>query len=261
MEEDFNRRYRRMFTASQLCLCTLIAFIGLAACAEGQNVTGTIQIKAKLTKRRVTPSVSVYQRGQAVGLGKDPAQDPLEFEQSRVVVYLEGPGPADVEPANPVKYKIEQLNRRFAPDLLVVPVGSTVSFPNMDPIFHNLFSLSKPKSFDLGSYDQGESRDVFFPKPGIVEVYCHLHPNMAATIVVTPNRWYAKPDRSGQYRIPDVPPGKYTVVAWHKSAGFFRKAIVVESGHDSTADFFIPINAPEEAGPAIADSSSIAGSR
>src|SRR5580658_7798508 len=261
MEEDFNRRYPRMFTAPQLCLCTLIAFIALAACAEGQNVTGTIEIKAKLTKRRVTPSVSIYQRGQAVDLGKDPAQDPLEFEQSRVVVYLEGPGPADSAPSNPAKFKIEQLNRRFAPDLLVVPVGSTVSFPNMDPIFHNLFSLSKPKSFDLGSYDQGESRDVFFPKPGIVEIYCHLHPNMAATIVVTPNRWYAKPDRTGQYQIPDVPPGKYTVVAWHKSAGFFRKTIVVEAGHDSTADFFIPIDAPEEAGSAIADSSSMAGGR
>jgi plastocyanin len=261
MEEGFNRHSRRMFRAPQLRLCTLIAFIALAGIAEAQNITGTIQIKAKLTKRRVTPSVSIYQRGQTVDLGKDPAQDPLEFEQSRVVVYLEGPGPAGVGPATPAKFKIAQLNRRFAPDLLVVPVGSTVSFPNMDPIFHNLFSLSKPKSFDLGSYDQGESRDVFFPKPGIVEIYCHLHPNMAATIVVTPNRWYAKPDRTGQYQIPDVPPGKYTVVAWHKSAGFFRKTIVVETGHDSTADFFIPINASEEAGPAIADSSSTAGSR
>jgi plastocyanin len=261
MEERFNRRYRRKFTAPLLRVCALFAIIALAASAQAQNITGTIQIKAKLTKRRVTPSVSIYQRGEAVDLGKDPAQDPLEFEQSRVVVYLEGPGPADSAPSNPAKFKIEQLNRRFAPDLLVVPVGSTVSFPNMDPIFHNLFSLSKPKSFDLGSYDQGESRDVFFPKPGIVEIYCHLHPNMAATIVVTPNRWYAKPDRTGQYQIPDVPPGKYTVVAWHKSAGFFRKEIVVESGHDSKVDFFIPINAPEEAGPAIADSSSTAGGK
>jgi Polysaccharide lyase family 4, domain II len=64
---------------------------------------------------------------------------------------------------------------------------------------------------------------------------------MAATVVVTPNRWYARPDRSGQFRIPNVPPGQYTIVAWHKSAGFFRKPIVVEKGHDSVADFFIPI--------------------
>ena len=80
-----------------------------------------------------------------------------------------------------------------------------------------------------------------FPRPGIVDIYCHLHPNMMATIVVAPNRWYARSDRSGQYRIPNVPAGQYTVVAWHKSAGFFRKSIVVENGHDSVADFFIPI--------------------
>ena len=109
----------------------------------------------------------------------------------------------------------------------------------MDPIFHNIFSLSKPKSFDLGSYDKGESRTVTFPKPGVVYVYCHLHPNMEATIVVTPNRWYAVRS-AGQYHIRGVPPGQYTVVAWHKAAGFFRKTIEVEAGHAS-ADFFIPI--------------------
>jgi hypothetical protein len=128
------------------------------------------------------------------------------------------------------------------PDLVVVPIGSAVSFPNLDPIFHNIYSLSKAKTFDLGSYDKGETRKVVFPKPGIVEIYCHLHPNMAATVVVTPNRWYAKPDAKGEYRIPDVPPGKYTVVAWHKAAGFFRKSIVIESGQNGVADFFIPID-------------------
>ncbi len=83
-----------------------------------------------------------------------------------------------------------------------------------------------------------------FPKAGIVDVYCHLHPNMEATIVITPNRWYARPDGStGQYRIADVPPGQYTVVAWHKYAGFFRKTITIEAGHDAVADFFIPLEA------------------
>jgi len=128
------------------------------------------------------------------------------------------------------------------PDMLVVPVGSTVSFPNMDPIFHNIYSLSKPKSFDLGSYDKGQTRRVTFPKPGIVDIYCHLHPNMQATVVVTPNRWFARPDRTGLYRIPDVPPGQYTLVAWHKAAGFFRKSITVENAHETTADFFIPLD-------------------
>jgi plastocyanin len=173
------------------------------------------------------------------------------------VIYLEGPSPAGIDSASPGPFNIQQLNRRFMPDLLVVPVGSTVSFPNMDPIFHNIFSLSKPKAFDLGSYDKGQTREVTFPKPGIVDVYCRLHPNMAATIVVTPNRWYAKSDRSGQFEIPNVPPGKYTVVAWHKAAGFFRKSIVVENGHDSVANFFIPIGDDSETSVPVTASAEI----
>jgi plastocyanin len=220
----------------------MLVLLGVFAAAAGaQNITGTILIKKRLTRRNVTPSVPVYQRGIPVKLGKDADDDPLAYERSRVVIYLEGPASPDAEVAN-MAPQVQQLDRRFAPDLVVVPVGSTVSFPNMDPIFHNIYSLSKPKEFDLGSYDKGETRKVQFPKPGIVDVYCHLHPNMTATIVVTPNRWYARSDRSGQFRIPDVPPGQYTIVAWHKSAGFFRKTIVVEAGQDSVADFFIPID-------------------
>jgi plastocyanin len=226
----------RVRERSLLCAIALIP-----ACAVAQDVTGTILIKKKLTRPSVTSSVSVYQRGTTVKLGKDPEADPIAYERSRVVVYLEGPEPADTDASSQPPLQIKQLDRRFSPDLVVAPVGSTVSFPNMDPIFHNIYSLSKPKTFDLGSYDKGETRKVLFPKPGIVEIYCHLHPNMTATVVVTPNRWYAQPGPSGQYRIPDVPPGKYTIVAWHKSAGFFRQPIVVESGHGATADFFIPI--------------------
>jgi plastocyanin len=198
----------RIKTAFALC-----AMAALAACAGAQDVTGTILIKKKLTRPSVTASVSVYQRGTAVKLGKDAEEDPIAYERSRVVLYVEGTGPATDASSDRAPI-VQQLDRRFMPDLVVVPVGSTVSFPNMDPIFHNIYSLSKPKTFDLGSYDKGETRKVMFPKPGIVDVYCHLHPNMAATIVVTPNRWYARPDRSGQFRIPNLPPGQYTVVAW-----------------------------------------------
>lgn len=218
----------------------LFATAVFAAYAGAQDITGTVLIKKKLTRPSVTTSVSVYQRGPAVKLGKDVEEDPIAYERSRVVLFLEGAGPAAGDSENHTP-QVQQLDRRFMPDLVVVPVGSTVSFPNMDPIFHNIYSLSKPKTFDLGSYDKGETRKVVFPKPGIVDVYCHLHPNMSATVVVTPNRWYAQPDRSGQYRIPNVPPGQYTLVAWHKSAGFFRKTIVVEIGRESVADFFIPL--------------------
>ena len=238
----------------------LNALLVLAAAAGAQSITGTILIKKKLTKRSVTPTVSVYQRGTAVKLGKDAEQDPLAFEKSRVVIYLEGAGPSSADPASDTLQQIEQIDRRFSPSLVAVPVGSTVSFPNMDPIFHNIYSLSKAKAFDLGAYDKGETRRVQFSKPGIVDVYCHLHPNMAATIVVTPNRWYAQSDGAGQFRIPDVPPGHYTIVAWHKTAGFFRKPIVVEAGQDAVADFFIPID--DDGKPeAVAKAAGSVGSR
>lgn len=223
-------------------LIVLFALSMLAVCAPAETISGTILIKKRLTKRSVTPAVSVYQRGTEVKLGADAPQDPLVYERSRVVVYLEGPAasPGGATPGSSPA-QMAQLDRRFSPDLVVIPVGSTVVFPNMDPIFHNVFSLSKAKSFDLGSFDKGDSRTVVFPKPGIVEVFCHLHPNMAGTIVVTPNRLYARPDATGLYNIPDVPPGQYTVVAWHKTAGFFKKQITIEAGHDASVDFFIPL--------------------
>jgi plastocyanin len=225
----------------------LLAVAALAFTASAQNITGTILIKKKLTKRSVTPSVSVYQRGTNVQLGQDAKTDSLAFERSRVVIWLEGTASAGIMPASATSVpvpQVAQLDRRFSPDLLVIPAGSVVSFPNMDPIFHNIFSLSRAKAFDLGSYDQGQTRKISFPKAGIVDVYCHLHPNMEATIIVTPNRWYARADAtSGQYRISNVPPGQYTVVAWHKYAGFFRKTITIDAGHDAVADFFIPLEA------------------
>jgi len=220
----------------------LVLFL-LATLCPAQDISGTIIIKKRLTRRSVTASVSVYQRGTAVKLGKAGDEDPIAFERSRVVVYLEGNVATNLDSApSSESAEIQQLNRQFLPDLAVVRVGSTVSFPNMDPIFHDVYSLSKTKRFDLGAFDKGQTRRVVFTKPGFVEVYCHLHPNMAATIVVLANRYYARPDRDGEYHIPNVPPGRYTLVAWHKTAGFFRKSIDVTSGQTTTADFLIPLD-------------------
>lgn len=221
---------------------TALLVLLLAGACSAQDVSGTIIIKRRLTRRSVTPSVSVYQRGTTVKLGNAADEDPIAFERSRVVIYLEGNVPADSAVANSqVPVEIRQVDRQFVPDVAVIPAGATISFPNMDPIFHDVYSLSKTKSFDLGAFDKGQTRKVTFNKPGIVEVYCHLHPNMAATILVLGNRYYARPDRDGQYHIANVPPGHYTLVAWHKSAGFFRRPIDVGSEQTTTADFLIPL--------------------
>jgi plastocyanin len=205
---------------------------------SGADVRGTITIERKLTPRNVTPAAGLYQRGAPVALHPDTNENPLDYERSHVVVYLEGEQPA---PAVPVTTVMQQQNRRFSPDLVVIPAGSAVSFPNFDPIFHNVFSLSKSKSFDLGNYPKGQTRTVTFSKPGLVSVYCHLHPNMTGTVLVTPNQWAARADAAGRFVLPDVPPGRYSVVAWHKTGGTFRKSIEVLSGRDSEINFFVPL--------------------
>jgi plastocyanin len=221
----------------------LLASCASAGMLRAADLSGTIVIERKLTRRSVTPPATAYQRGVAVELGSKPIQDPLAFERSHVVVYLEGKNdPSKIQTgADPVT--IEQQDRQFVPDLVVVPAGSTVSFPNMDAIFHNVFSLSKPRSFDLGNYSKGQTRKVVFPLPGVVYVYCHLHPNMAASIVITPNQWSAKVDADGQFHLTDVPPGKYTAVAWHKTAGFFRQTVVVTEQGAPELRFVIPFAA------------------
>jgi plastocyanin len=218
----------------RVCAAIITSLAALGA-IRAADIDGTIIIKRKLSKRTITASASSYTRGAAVQLEADPDQDPLDFERAHVVIYLEGSLPSRPETA-----MLEQKNRRFTPDLLVIPAGSKVSFPNEDTIFHNVFSLSKPKSFDLGNYPKGQTRLVTFPEPGIVFVNCHLHPNMGAVIFVTPNRWSTRADASGQFRLTDVPPGNYTVVAWHKAVGFFRQKVHVDNRNASAVEFFIP---------------------
>jgi plastocyanin len=215
----------------------LTGMVTLTSLVSAADVRGIITIERKLTPRNVTPAAGLYQRGSPVALQSDAHENALDYERSHVVVYMEG----EQGKAAPIAGQMEQQNRRFVPDLVVIPAGSSVSFPNFDPIFHNVFSLSKAKSFDLGNYSKGQTKMETFPKPGIVAVYCHLHPNMAGTIVVTPNQWAARVDAGGQYVLADVPPGKYTVVAWHKTGGTFRKTIEVTAGRDSEANFFVPL--------------------
>jgi len=119
----------------------------------------------------------------------------------------------------PKQRVIEQRNKEFAPHVMAVPVGSTISFPNFDPIYHNVFSLSKPKSFDLGLYKSGETRDVKVDKPGIIRLGCNLHAAMSAYLVVVDAPNYVIPGADGKFEFKSLAPGKYTVKAWNERSG------------------------------------------
>jgi plastocyanin len=142
-----------------------------------------------------------------------------------VVVYLEAPE-VDEESAlrargletRPGRARMDQRNEAFAPHVLAVDIGSSVEFPNNDRTFHNVFSLSKTRKFDLGRYGQGKSKTVRFERPGVVRVFCDIHSHMNAFILVFNHPFHDTADASGRYRIDGIPPGTYTVNAWHDGA-------------------------------------------
>jgi plastocyanin len=132
-----------------------------------------------------------------------------------VVVYAE---PIGVEaPRQPGKFVLQQKNKTFLPGVLGVPVGSTVGFPNDDEIFHNVFSLSGPQPFDLGLYRSGEAKSRTFTRPGTYRVFCNIHPQMSALIVVVPTPHVVVADRNGRFVL-ELPAGRYRLTAQSERA-------------------------------------------
>lgn len=213
-----------------------LILIVTASCLDAGDIEGKVVISRSLTKRRVV--VDLYApRGGAPAYAPAPAD--LD-EWGRTVIYIDAVLPiASPQPIG----QIPQRNRRFEREVLIVPVGSAVSFPNTDPIFHNVFSLSKAKSFDLGYYSQGQTRVIRFDNPGPVQIFCHLHPNMNAAVLVVPNLYFAQPSATGDFRIPAVPAGRYMLRLWHKSAGFLQEEIDVPADASVQVVFNLPLAA------------------
>ena len=180
--------------------------------------------------RVTTPTVAVARdsapQPAAVGSSAEEEPEPKPLRGSlNGAVKMSGQGDAlavvTLEPLSGRRGKrtprhrvIEQRNREFAPRLLAVPVGSTVSFPNFDPIYHNVFSRSDSKPFDLGLYKSGQARELVFDREGIVRVGCNLHANMSATVVVVSAPHYAITDRRGRFVFRSLEPGRYRLRAY-----------------------------------------------
>jgi len=127
----------------------------------------------------------------------------------------------------PRAVEIDTREKRFIPRVTAVPLGSSVGFPNRDPVFHNVFSVSPANRFDLGRYREGERRATRFDKPGLVRIYCNVHEQMVAYIMVVETPHYAIAGEDGQFRLASVPEGRGTLTIWHERAGMQRLPIEV----------------------------------
>jgi hemoglobin len=155
------------------------------------------------------------------------------------VIALE-PAAGKWKKRTPKQRTIEQRDRQFAPRVLAISAGSTVSFPNFDPIFHNVFSTSPARSFDLGIYKNGESRDVTFAKEGLIRLGCNLHSNMAAHLVVVAAPHYVVTDAGGAFKFRSLPPGKYKLKAWaENTVEPIVKTIEIKAG-ENTVNVDVP---------------------
>src|SRR5262249_55672108 len=210
------------------------------------RIEGTVEISTALGVRR--PQIRIYADPGSGALPPPPPRDPIAAEIRNVVLYLDGdveslPASAELI-AKRRRGSIAQRDERFVPHVLAVMQGATVDFPNQDDVFHNVYSLSKDAGnggFDLGRYPMGSSRSRTFPKPGTVNVFCHIHQDMSATILVLANPYFATPDENHHYVIEDVPEGDYTIVGWHERIHQISRRIHVTAGQTTTENFNIPL--------------------
>ena len=169
-------------------------------------------------------------------LGMTNMRDPLERRRS--VVYLETAPRAAFEQSEDRRARMDQRNERFVPHVLAIVAGTYVDFPNGDNTYHNVFSLSKTKEFNLGRYAVGKSKAVRFERPGIVRVFCDIHSHMNAFILVFAHRYFSVSDPDGTYRLENVPPGTYNVFAWNESAPLdSRRVVVPDAGGEVEVNF------------------------
>jgi plastocyanin len=205
-------------------LGVLLAAVFPAEAAHSAELRGVVKrppVKAEFSQR--------IERYRATGVAAtsertaDCACQPSLYS----VIWLTG------EALPPIKLPSEppvmaQKDKIFTPSVMAVPVGTTVSFPNFDPFFHNVFSYSKPKKFDLGRYAQGKSAEVKFDKPGIVNLFCEIHYSMKAYIHVLATPYFAVSDEKGNFQIPDIAPGRYTLHLWQENQPEITREIEID---------------------------------
>ncbi len=205
----------------------------LAAVLAAAPATGSIRGRVHVLREPgpVAPRPSVAELGMP--------RTPETPDRRRSVVYLETAPQHAFEEHGGARARLDQRNESFVPYVLPIIVGTTVDFPNSDRTYHNVFSLSKARRFDLGRYGRGQSKSVRFDHPGVVRVFCDIHSHMSAFILVFAHRFFAVTDPEGRYRIDGLPPGSYTVVAWNDGKEREARTVQVNEGAATELDFVV----------------------
>lgn len=229
------RTVRRSRAASVvIALSAAICVVVVATPRAG--ATGRIVGRVRLVKAVSGRPVSTSYSSRTI---TPQAESPKEIRN--VVVYLQGMG---AERMTPKHRQLRQEGELFLPHVLPVGVGDVVDFTNEDPFYHNVFSLSRAGTFDLGRFPRGESRTRTFGRPGLVKVFCHLHSDMSAVVMVFDHPWFTTPALDGGFVIDDVPAGRHSVAAWHERVGEAHQTVEVSAGEDATVEFALPVVEP-----------------
>ena len=226
-----NRRPGRRPKRSRWWLVLVPAFWSiLATSALAGELRGTVRIVSDAANTMQSSTLDPY-AGTLNAAGTTPSGRNVRGTTPRdVVMYLEGAN-ARLSARKPAgKPQLKQINQAFEPHVLGVPIGTTVDFPNGDLVYHNVFSYSKAKKFDLGYYGKGKSKTVTFEKPGIVQVFCDIHSTMSAYVLVVDSPFVTQPDEQGGYVFADLPNGTYTLRVWHPDLGDRSLSVTVSDG-------------------------------
>lgn len=200
-------------------------------------------MRALLCIALVASTAAAAPGGKVSGKVKVTEADGKPTPGAEVIVYVVG----FTEPPGAAQVNIEQKGRKFVPELVAVTLGGKVTFPNRDSFLHNVFSQSTPRKFDLGSFKKGESKTKEFPQPGVVDVYCNIHPEMAATILVLPNTRHTRAAADGTFAIDGVPPGNWTVFAYTRRATKpVSSKVTVTAGAETRIDLALQRGAEPE---------------
>jgi plastocyanin len=158
----------------------------------------------------------------------------------RGVVYLESAPRSAFDEREPGHAALDQRNETFVPHVLAVMVGTIVDFPNSDLIYHNVFSLSRTKRFDLGRYAAGKSKSVRMDRTGVVRVFCDIHSHMNAFILVFNHPFFDVTDVEGRFELPSLPAGTYTLVGWYEGEARVSRSVAVPANGWAEVDLIVP---------------------